>query len=156
VIVDRRALSIRGNLISHRPELERFVSGGGHLIILAQDAVVWNEKPLVDDIRLAPSFSLDVDAPLDVDTTHALLSRPNRITSEDWDGWLYRRGYHTVSINDPNEFSVPVSTGKMRSPLVLSRSVGKGNITYVDLALSPQWMNIHPGAFRLLANLLSY
>jgi hypothetical protein len=30
-----------------------------------------------------------------------------------------------------------------------------GRLTYVDLALGPQWMNVTPGAFRLLANILS-
>ena len=29
-------------------------------------------------------------------------------------------------------------------------------ITYSDLAFNPQFFNVHPGAYRLLANLLSY
>jgi hypothetical protein len=41
-------------------------------------------------------------------------------------------------------------------PLLLTRKLGRGRMTYVDLALAPQWLNVHPGAYRLLANLISY
>lgn len=156
LVVDRRALTLCDDLISFRPQLEQFVSSGGHLIILAQDAFVWNEKPLIDGIKLKPSFLLDVGAPLRVDTTHVFLSGPNKLTTEDWEGWLFRRGYNTVSVNDASQFSVPVMMSKTGSPLLLSKTMGKGKTTYVDLALSSQWMYVHPGAFRLLANLLSY
>jgi hypothetical protein len=32
---------------------------------------------------------------------------------------------------------------------------GQGSITYCDLALHLQLLDIHPGAFQLLANMLS-
>jgi len=45
---------------------------------------------------------------------------------------------------------------KDKSPLIAEWKLGSGTLTYVDLALEPQFLNILPGAFRLLANLLSY
>jgi len=50
---------------------------------------------------------------------------------------------------------LPVREKHSGKPLIVSLTDGKGKQTYVDLALGHQWMNIHPGAYRLLANLIS-
>ncbi|MCK4689528.1 MAG: PIG-L family deacetylase, partial [Candidatus Marinimicrobia bacterium] len=87
---------------------------------------------------------------------YTLLNYPNLIAPEDWNGWLYLRGYNIVSGSSLEDAQLPVKVKRWGTPLIISLRDGKGKRTYVDLALGHQWMNIHPGAFRLLANLISY
>lgn len=156
IIIDRRTLTLQPQLYNSKKELEQFVAKGGHLIVLAQDAEVWNEKPLIDGLILKPSSSVDENIQVSVDSTHALLSNPNVITGDDWTNWLYQKGYNTVSGQALENATIPIKTADEQKPLLVTWKKGLGRVTYVDLALYPQLMNVHPGAFRLLANLLSY
>jgi hypothetical protein len=156
IIIDRRALTLQPEIAALRPELDRFVERGGHLIVLAQDAEIWNAQPLWNGLRLAPSFSLEANAPLAIEASHPLLNQPNHVTSEDWDDWLYLRGYNAISGELLATAGIPLRAMPEGSPLIVTAAAGQGKRTYVDLALHPQLMNIHPGAFRLLANLISY
>ncbi len=156
IIIDRRALTFQPQWYNSKKELEQFVAKGGHLIVLTQDAEVWNEKPLIDGMTLKPSSTIDEITQLSVDSSQALLSNPNRITGDDWTNWLYRKGHNTVSGQALGNAAIPIKTTDGQNPILITWKRGLGKITYVDLALQPQFMNIHPGAFRLLANLLSY
>lgn len=156
LILDRRVLSLRPQMGDFKNEIDSFVNRGGHLIVLAQDAATWNAKPLWAGMHLKPTLLFDENIPLKLDSTHTLLISPNLIAPEHWDGWLYSRGYNSVSGNALEDAQLPVKTERWGTPLIVSLRDGKGRRTYVDLALGHQWMNIHSGAFRLLANLISY
>lgn len=157
LIVDRRALSLQPRLGDLKDEMLNFVRKGGHLIVLSQDAESWNEKPLFPRMFLAPTLEYDENTPLELDPMHRLLTFPNRVPSQDWNGWLYSRGHNIVSASMlEGNVEIPVSVEPSGQPLILTMRDGEGRRTYVDLALSHQWMNIHPGAFRLLANLISH
>jgi hypothetical protein len=156
ILIDRRALTLVEQLAGHRSVLERFVERGGHLIVLAQDASVWNTLPIVDGIRLAASQTFDEQALVEIDSTHDMVLRPNPIARGDWSDWLYARAYNLVSGEELSSASVPVRMAKGKNPLIATWRRGGGTITYCDLAFHPQFLNIHPGAFRLLANLISY
>lgn len=156
ILIDRRALTLVEQLAGHRSVLERFVEQGGHLIVLAQDASIWNALPIVDGVRLAASQTFDEQALVEIDSTHDMVLRPNPIARGDWSDWLYARSYNLVSGEELSSASVPVRTAKGKNPLIATWRRGGGTITYCDLAFHPQFLNIHPGAFRLLANLISY
>jgi len=155
VIVDRRALTLRRGLVKWKEYLEGFVERGGHLIVLAQDAEVWNQSPLWDGLRLTRTFALDEDTPVLLDSNHRMLSSPNTISAEDFDGWLFLKAYNEVKVHAERQSTI-VRAGVTQSPLLVSIPRGKGSFTYVDLALHPQWLNIHAGALRLLANMVSF
>jgi hypothetical protein len=156
LIIDRRALSLQPEIATLRSELDRFVERGGHLIVLAQDAAAWNAQPLWNGIRLTSTTTLDDHTPLQLEAGHALLNTPNPLTPEDWEDWLFLRGYNTIAGEALASAAAPVRTMPEGNPLIVSAGMGNGKRTYVDLALSPQLMNIHAGAFRLLANLISF
>lgn len=156
LIVDRRVLSLKPQMGDFKSEVENFVNRGGHLIVLSQDAATWNAKPLWAGMHLTPTLLFDESIPLKSDSTHTLLMSPNLITTEHWNGWLYLRGYNIVSVSALEDAQLPVKVKRWGTPLIISLRDGKGKRTYVDLALGHQWMNIHTGAFRLLANIISY
>lgn len=156
LIVDRRALSLLPEVAALQSELNRFVEAGGHLIVLAQDAAIWNAKPLWNGMLLTATTQFEATMPLQMETGTTLLNTPNRLAAEDWNEWLFLRGYNIVSGEALATAIVPIRAGFSGSPLVATFPVGAGKRTYVDLALFPQLMNIHAGAFRFLANLIAW
>ena len=156
VVIDRRALTLDPRLRSHKAEFENFVKKGGHLIVLAQDAEVWNESPLLDDVQLSGANMFDAEIEIHADTTHRLLMYPNLVRQDDWSDWLYRKAHNQVSGRALEQATIPVMTAKRHMPLIAIWRIGAGTFTYSDLAFQPQFLNVHPGAYRLLANLISY
>jgi LmbE family N-acetylglucosaminyl deacetylase len=156
IIIDRRALSQRPEIAQHKQALEEFVKRGGHLLVLAQEARAWNEHPLWSDMQLVSSLRFAADCPLHFEPGHAILSRPNALTDEAWQNWLYARAYNLISGAALSRAETPISAGDGKEALVLTMKMGQGRQTYVDLALEPQFMNVHPGVFQLFANLVSY
>jgi hypothetical protein len=155
LIIDRRALTLQPQIAAWRPELDRFVDRGGHLIILAQDPAAWNAAPLWADVQLKPASIFSHDTPVHAAAGHAMLVFPNPIAAEDWQEWLFLRAYNFVSLPATNGVEIPLRAAPGGEPLLITVKMGQGRKTYVDLALNPQLMNVHAGAFRLLANLIS-
>lgn len=152
LVVDRRALSLARASV-RRHDLEEFVRRGGHLVVLAQDRGSLTELPFFAAVSVRPSYQFDELYPVAVDSTHRFLNFPNRIRQSEFDGWVFRKAYHAVRVQ--GSFETPIAGRSTSEPLLVTRQSGKGRITYVDLALSHQWMNVHAGALKLLANLLA-
>jgi hypothetical protein len=90
---------------------------------------------------------------------NALLAWPNRITSADFDHWVEERGHgfasewaseYTPLLEMQDAGQDPQRGGLLVAP------VGKGAYIYCALALYRQLPEGVPGAYRLMANLLSY
>ena len=90
---------------------------------------------------------------------HPLLNKPNKITSNDFDGWVQERGLYfsnewdakyepLLSMNDKGE------TPKKGSLLVADH--GKGKFIFTGLSFFRQLPAGVPGAYRLFANIISY
>lgn len=89
---------------------------------------------------------------------HPLLVTPNPLGPEDFEGWVQERGLYFLNSWDPGytpllEMADPGETPK-RGSLLVTR-VGGGAFVYTGLALFRQFPVGVPGAFRLLANLVS-
>jgi hypothetical protein len=154
LLIDRRALSLKPSA-AQVAAVQDYAEGGGHVIILAQDAPIWNQHPLVEGLTLSPTHRLDQFVEVDIDTAASLALAPNNLSQLDFDNWLFQRAYNELHLTSDDGFEVPFRSARNGSPMVVSKRIGHGRITYVDFALSPQLMNINPGAFRLLANLIS-
>lgn len=89
---------------------------------------------------------------------HVLLRAPNVIRLADWDGWeqercLYLPEVYTSQYEALLEMQDP-NCDPARSALLYART-GDGEYVYCALALWRQLKKLHPGAVRLLANLLT-
>ena len=90
---------------------------------------------------------------------HPAFNYPNKITTEDFDGWVQERGAYfpsswdaehytpLLAMNDPGEQPLKSS--------VLVAQHGKGYFVYTGLAFFRQLPAGVPGAYRLFANLVS-
>jgi LmbE family N-acetylglucosaminyl deacetylase len=87
-----------------------------------------------------------------------VLSRPNRLTDADWEGWIQERGLYFARSWDPGYRPVLETHDPGEAPLqggLLVAGVGKGTYVYTGLSFFRQLPAGVPGAFRLFANLLA-
>jgi len=163
IVVDIRALRDE-NFRRGFARLLDFVQQGGRLVVFYHKDKEFN----LDDasFRGAP-YPLLIgrgrvtreDAAVRVlNPGHRLFSYPNVIRPEDWDGWAQERGlYFPVTYDSRYEELLEMrDDGEPleRGALLYARH-GKGDYIYCALSLYRQLKNRHPGACRLLANLIS-
>ena len=94
-----------------------------------------------------------------LDPAAPLLNYPNKITPADFNGWTEERGHGFASTWDPAYTPLLETHDPGQDPQkggLLLAPVGKGAYIYCAYALYRQLPEAVPGAYRLLANLLSY
>ncbi len=87
-----------------------------------------------------------------------LLTFPNRMTEADFAGWLEERGHGFAAHFDSRYTALTETADPGQDPQrggLLSAAYGRGRYIYVAYALYRQLPEGVPGAYRLLANLLS-
>ncbi|HEX3570555.1 MAG TPA: PIG-L family deacetylase [Acidobacteriaceae bacterium] len=98
----------------------------------------------------APVTILAADSPL--------LTWPNRITAADFNGWVEERGHSFAATWAPEYQPLLETHDPGQQPQqggLLTAHVGKGFYIYLGLAVYRQLPEGVPGAYRLLANLIS-
>jgi LmbE family N-acetylglucosaminyl deacetylase len=157
LVIGIRAYSTRPSLAAAEPRLESFVERGGTLVVQYQSATFPAPLPLA--MKGMAERVVDEQAPIKLlDPTNSLLAWPNKITSADFDGWFEERGHGFLDHWDPGYTALTETADPGQDPqrgglLVAHR--GKGTYIYVAFALYRQFPELVPGAYRLLANLLS-
>ncbi|MGD1107799.1 MAG: PIG-L family deacetylase [Terracidiphilus sp.] len=157
LVIGIRAYSARPGLAAAEPRLESFVERGGTLVVQYQGATFPAALPL--SIKGMAERVVDEQAPVKLlDPTNSLLAWPNKITSADFDGWFEERGHGFLDHWDPGYTALTETADPGQDPqrgglLVAHR--GKGTYIYVAFALYRQFPELVPGAYRLMANLLS-
>ncbi len=166
IVVDVRALHERPAARRAFRRLIDFAARRGHrLVVFYQKDVEFH--PSGEGFLGAPfqpfligrSRVTRADAPVQVlRPDHVLLNRPNRILPGDWDGWdqeraLYLPSVYASSYEEILAMNDPGQPGE-RGTLLYART-GEGEYVYCALALWRQLKKLHPGAVRLLANLLT-
>jgi LmbE family N-acetylglucosaminyl deacetylase len=89
---------------------------------------------------------------------HPVVRLPNRITAEDWKGWVQERGLYFARTWDRRYRPILETHDPREPPLqggLLIATVGKGTYVYTGLSFFRQLPAAVPGAFRLFANLLA-
>lgn len=157
LVIGIRAYSVRPSLAAAESRLENFVEQGGTVVVQYQGDTFPAPLPLA--IGRFAERVVDEQAPVKLlDPANPLLTWPNQITSADFDGWFEERGHGFLDHWDPGYTALTETADPGQDPqrgglLVLHR--GKGVYVYVAFALYRQFPELVPGAYRLLANLLS-
>lgn len=90
---------------------------------------------------------------------HAILNEPNKITAEDFQGWVQERGLYFADKWQEEYIPVFSSHDPGEDPLegsLLFAQYGAGAFMYTGLSFFRQLPAGVPGAYRLLANMISY
>ena len=99
------------------------------------------------------------DAPVKIlDASNPLLNVPNRITNDDFSGWVDERGTFFLRAWDP-QYSAPLESSDPGEPGraggLVSAKYGKGTYIYAGYSFFRQLPAGVKGAYRLFANLVS-
>jgi hypothetical protein len=154
VLLDRRAYLLLPWLRAKGEQLRRFVSRGGHLVILAQDEAAWPSGFPLQRFGRPEQAPLPPEAPIVWDTSHAFVRGPNDLRGSIILQPVFRAAWHRLNPGSEAELEVVARCPEGR-PLLVSAREGAGRVTYAGVELVPQWMSVQPGALRLLANILS-
>ena len=158
IVVGIRAYAVRPELAKAQARLDDFVRNGGTMIVQYQGGNFPAPLPLSMNGRM-PERVVDEDAAVKLlDGSNPLLNFPNKITPADFDGWVEERGHGFLDSWDPGYTALTETADPGQDPqrggLLVTRQ-GKGNYIYVAYALYRQLPELVPGAYRLLANLVS-
>ena len=162
VVTGTRAYAVRDDLKTYNRRLLDYVQNGGNLIVL------YNTPAEFDPNVFAPfpaQLPRDAEEVSEEDAPVAILSpgrpeftTPNRITTADFDGWVEQRGSKFFSQWD-RAYTPMIETHDQGQPPQrggwLTATYGKGHYTYFAYAFHRQVPYGVPGAYRILANLLS-
>lgn len=157
IVVGIRASSARPDLMAEAPRLMEYVRNGGTLLVQYQSTGFPAPYPL--SLGRNPEKVVDENAPVVLlDPNQALFNWPNHVTAADFDGWVEERG-HSFLDSWSSQY-IPLTETRdagqdpQRGGLLYTR-YGKGNYIYMAYAVYRQLPEAVPGAYRLLANLIS-
>ncbi|HTO92860.1 MAG TPA: PIG-L family deacetylase [Bacteroidota bacterium] len=155
VIVDRDAIALRRDGARASAALEAWVRKGGHCILLAQRWTTESGGPLARLVRFSSPRLFAPEGSVAADDSAGPAGSPNRLGEADWRGWIISRARATVDLEGVTGAVAWCRDRATGAVLGATFPVGEGSITAVTLDISPQVQIVHPGAFRLLANLVS-
>jgi len=162
VVVGVRAFNTSERLRAAHDVLMKYVDAGGTLVVQYNT----NSRLAPLSAPLGP-FPFEIGRDRVTDETaavtlampaHPVLTTPNAISAQDFEGWIQERGLYfaekwdshyqaPLAMNDPGEKALAGS-------LLWARH-GKGIFVYTGLAFFRQLPAGVPGAFRLFANLMA-
>jgi LmbE family N-acetylglucosaminyl deacetylase len=161
IMTGTRAYAVREDLKTYNRRLLDYVKGGGNLIVLynTQEFVPNRFAPYPGTLPAGAEEVSEEDSPIEILAPDAqVLNKPNRITRLDFDNWVEQRGSKFWEMWDAQYTPLIATWDKGQAPQKggwLHARYGKGHYTYFAYAFHRQLPYGVPGAYRLLANLLS-
>jgi LmbE family N-acetylglucosaminyl deacetylase len=170
IVTGVRAYSVRPDLRAAQQRLLEYVKGGGTLVVQYNNGADARISPSVaealehlgpypftfgrDDARVT-----DEDAPVKVLLPRSpVLNVPNKITAEDFEGWVQERGLYFSNKWDAR-YQTPLETHDKGQPELpggmLYARYGKGAYIFTAYSWFRELPAGVPGAYRIFANLIS-
>jgi LmbE family N-acetylglucosaminyl deacetylase len=167
IIVDNRVYESQPELIAANQKLLDYANAGGTLIVFYHKSDEWNPDERRKRPQLAPYKLIlgneritDENAPITfLEPEHALLNSPNKIGQEDFANWIQERGLYYPKEWDPQFHALLQSNDPGEAPLkggLLVADYGRGHYIYSSMVWYRELRAGVPGAYRMLANMISY
>ncbi len=158
VMLGVRTYTAAPSLAAASAALQKFAAAGGTVVVEYQSGD-FPGAPFALHLGNNPAKVVDEHSAVTLlASSNALLTSPNRISAADFDGWLEERG-HGFAASWAREWTPLLSTADPGQPQqeggLLVAPVGRGRYVYAAIALYRQLPEGVPGAYRLLANLVS-
>ena len=140
----------------------KYVNDGGNLIVQYNNTQFRGGQPKIGPYNFRVMNRRITDENAEVvflKPDHPVLNFPNKITQEDFKGWIQERSIYHAGNFDKNNFETIFS---MHDPgenndegsLIIAK-YGKGYFTYTGLVFFRELPAGVPGAYRLLANIIA-
>ena len=160
VILGIRAFNVHESLSYKKNVLWTYVHQGGNLLIQYNTSRGLKTRTITPySIELSRDRITDENSKVKMlDSKHPLLNYPNKISLEDFEGWVQERGLYFPKQWDKNfsplfEMSDPGEQPKRGALLVAN--YGEGKVVYTGLSFFRQLPAGVPGAYRLFFNLIA-
>ncbi|ASU32196.1 PIG-L family deacetylase [Mucilaginibacter xinganensis] len=160
IVTGVRAYNVNERLAVEQPKLLEYVKNGGNLLIQYNN----NSGLVTKQIGPYPFKPVnqrvtDENAKITIlDEQNPVLNYPNKITQDDFNGWIQERGLYFVNDIAPNYKQVLQMNDPGEAPnngALITGAYGEGRFIYTSLAFFRQLPAGVPGAYRLFINLLS-
>lgn len=162
IVVVENSLPLYSNSTALRACLLEYARLGGNLVVLRQHIDRWDSAlaPAPFEIKLSDRSISAIDSYAKIiDENHPLMAKPNRITPISFNGWK-----QIIVSSIPVEWSPEysplielVGTGdEVQKGALLVARTGEGSYIYSSFEFGRQLSDVNPGAYRLLANLVSF
>ncbi|UBM59218.1 PIG-L family deacetylase [Marinilongibacter aquaticus] len=162
ILIGVRAYNVHEWLPFYHDKLMAFVQNGGNLICQYQTSNgsnKWIDRVGPYPMELSHDRVSEEDAEVRfLDSGKEVLSQPNILDKTDFEGWVQERGLYFASSWDPHYqtvFSMNDKNESKKEGSLLYTSYGKGHFVYTGLSFFRELPAGVPGAYRLLANLIS-
>lgn len=163
IITGVRAYNTNEWINSHYDKLMKYVNDGGNLI------VQYNTSSNIGPVkaRIAPyNFNIsrtritDENAPVTfLKPNHPVFNFPNKITTDDFKGWVQERSIYHAGERDSTKFESVLSMNdpgeKADDGSLIIAKYGKGVFVYTGIVFFRELPAGVPGAYRLLANIIA-
>jgi LmbE family N-acetylglucosaminyl deacetylase len=164
IIVGVRAYNTEDWLVNAQNTLFEYVKNGGNLIVQYQTQAFYGTVKTKElgpfPISIGRGRVTEENAEMKVlRTTDPILNTPNKIDSKDYDGWIQERGlYFAEKWSDKytSVYSIKDTGETEQEGSLLYTKYGKGTYIFTGLSFFRQLPAGVPGAFRLMANLISF
>ncbi|MFL5600310.1 MAG: PIG-L family deacetylase [Gemmatimonadaceae bacterium] len=160
IVVGPRAYQASPTLLNNNDYLLAYVRNGGRLVVQYGQAEMQRPGVMPYPIILQQRAErvTEENAPVTfTDPQSPLLNSPNRITQDDFNGWVQERATYMPSTFDTHYRSMLAMNDPGEQPnraAILAAPYGRGTYIYVPLALFRQLPAGVPGSARIFANLL--
>jgi LmbE family N-acetylglucosaminyl deacetylase len=161
VVVGPRAYQASQILRDNNPYLLEYAKNGGRLVVQygQYELTRGGLMPYPITMRTPHDRVTDENAPVTIlDPAAPVLNFPNRITQQDFAGWVQERALYMPYTMDPHYHAVLAMNDPGEQPnrgAIISTTYGKGTYFYVPLALFRQLPAGVSGGARIFANLLA-
>ncbi|HVF81611.1 MAG TPA: PIG-L family deacetylase [Flavisolibacter sp.] len=162
VMIGTRAYAVRQDLHTYNQRLLDYAKNGGHLLVLFQtpEFVPGRMAAYAADLPQNSEEVSEESSPIKIlNAKHPVLNYPNKITAKDFDNWVEQRGSKFFSKWDTAYVPI-IATGDVGQALQsggwLMAGYGKGYYTYCAYSFHRQLPHGVEGAYRIMANLISY
>jgi LmbE family N-acetylglucosaminyl deacetylase len=160
VIVGIRAYNVLGALAFKQQILFDYVKNGGTMVVQYNTTGELITKEIAPySLRISRDRVTEEDAKVTfLDATHPVLNRPNKITENDFKGWVQEQGLYYPDEWAP-EFVPVISSHDKDEPskngALLVAKYGKGYYIYTGLSFFRELPEGVSGAYRLMANIIA-
>ena len=158
IITGVRAFNTNDWMNKYYDKLMEYIKNGGNYIVQYSQANNIRGKMGPYNFVVSGKRITDENAPVTfLKPEHQVLNYPNKITQDDFKGWIQERSIYHADRLDPNFETILRMNDPGESPddgaLVIAK-YGKGYFTYTGLVFFRELPAGVPGAYRLLANII--
>lgn len=159
IVLGIRASEVVPNFAKVNKRLLEWMNAGGTLVVQYQRPSYARDGFTPFPVSIGPRVTDEHAVIKILHPEHSLLDRPNKITDIDFANWVQERNLYNFAsaegeytgLLESHDAGEPENSGGL-----VTANVGKGKYVYCSYSLFRQLPAGVPGAYRLLANLLSY